>query len=131
MNKEVYITEIESFTLKDSNDNYIDKGSVKAKITFYDPQNSEEISEFIKPKMYLSNIDLKQENKQLKERIKNQEFLLKSQGKELKELYSIINKAIELIENIPEIPNNYLELKRNTLLEILNGDSNEKYRYAT
>lgn len=43
--------------------------------------------------------ELQQENKKLKERIDNQDFLLKSQGKELKELYSIINKAIEYIEN--------------------------------
>ena len=36
-----------------------------------------------------------------------------------------IDKAIELIEKIPEIPNNYLKFKINILLEILKGEDNE------
>ena len=76
---------------------------------------------------------LQKENKQLKERIDNQEFLLKSQGKELKELYSIIDKAIEYIKSfgisdndlkgLGECPITMNDLCN--LLEILKGESNE------
>lgn len=44
-------------------------------------------------------IEERKEISDLEERINNQEFLLKSQGKELKELYSIIDKAIEYLEH--------------------------------
>lgn len=44
------------------------------------------------------NGELREEIKELKEKTDNQEFLLISQGEELKELYSIINKSIEYLE---------------------------------
>lgn len=70
--------------------------------------------------------NLQQENKQLKERIDNQEFLLKSQGKELKELYLIIDKAIEYINTIQPITQPYgktlMQQMLNELLEILKGE---------
>lgn len=71
---------------------------------------------------YSSNFKLQQENKQLKERVDNQEFLLLSQGKELKDLYSKIEKTIKYLEE----PNrDTFDFSKTKIIEILEGDSNE------
>lgn len=93
-----------------------------------DNLNEKELNEIVD---YINS--LQQENEQLKKRIDNQEFLLISQGKELKELYSIINEATEYLEHerfkkkilLGLYEKKYMKSIFNHLLKILRGDSNE------
>ena len=66
--------------------------------------------------------ELQQENKQLKERMDNQEYLLLSQGKELKNLYSKIEKTIKYLEEPNRDSFDYSKAK---LLDILNEESED------
>ena len=69
--------------------------------------------------MYLEEI-IKKTNPQ--EYIKILEKDRQDFAEEINRLQEKIDKTIEILENIPQIPNNYLELKRNDLLEVLKGE---------
>lgn len=148
MIKEVYISEIEGITLKNSNGDYIGKEHVKAKIIFIKPEKCDELPDFIKPTMYLSNKNLEQENKQLIEENQKQKFYIKYLeektniqpkiifGDNREQLQNRINKAREYIEHerfkrkilLGLSESKYIKNILSNILEILEGDNDEKYK---
>ena len=135
MSKRIYTDDI----LKNSNGDII--GRVRAEFIFFKPQNTKEMENFIKSKLYLSDINFQQENKhlqqQLDQALKDYEEQLKINEEHQKlngELQVRISEAIEILKKWHEEYNGllnknviYISEKEDdlfNLLEKLKGESN-------